>query len=545
VVHRTWLAFVGLALGVGLLAAAASAGPAQKGGTLRLSSILDVDSVDPAIAYGPRSFMLEYATCAELYNYPDKPTPEGTIAVPEVAMGFPRVSPDGKTQTIQLKRTYRFDTGARVTAANYVAAFNRDANPKLQSAAASSGYLNDIVGANAVMAGKAQTISGVRALGPYTLQIRTTKPLPDLVSRLTVPMFCPIAVDTPPEEIDDPVGSGPYYITSRVPNRQVVLERNRFYRGPRPANVDRIVFTVGPGLEACRQAVEQDELDWCEFLSDTDYRAIAATFGINRPNGRFFFNPTLATAYFAFNHDRPAFKGRGQIPLMKAINWAIDRPALVRASGYLGGKRTDQILPPGMGRQTSIYPRGGVDEESLARARALLAKARYKPKTLVLYTATSPAFFAVWAQIFQFNMRRLGIDVEIKYFGTGGAMFAAAGVRGAPYDVVTGRWTVDFPDGSAYFDPLLSGDAITTTDNGNLAYFDRPKYNRAIERIDRITGPARRRAWADLDVAMMRDDPPWAPFLNGARADFVSRSYGCYVLQPVLGRPDLAAACKK
>jgi ABC-type oligopeptide transport system substrate-binding subunit len=298
VVHRRWVAFVGLALGVGLLAAAAAAavaGPTQGGGTLRLSSILDVASVDPAIAYGPGSWMLEYATCAKLYNYPDAPAPKGSIVVPEVATGFPGVSRDGKTQTILLRRTFRVQTGQRITAANYVAAFNRDANPTVKSAAADAGYLNDIVGANAVLAGKAQTIPGVRALGPYSLQIRTTKPVPDLVSRLTMPFFCPIAVDTPLQEIDDPLGSGPYNIASRVPNRQIVLERNRFYRGPRPANVDRIVFTVGPGQAACRQAVEQDELDWCEFLSVTDYRAIAATYGINRPNGRFFFNPTLAT----------------------------------------------------------------------------------------------------------------------------------------------------------------------------------------------------------------------------------------------------------
>ena len=186
-----------------------------------------------------------------------------------------------------------------------------------------------------------------------------------------------------------------------------------------------------------RAETHLDELDWCEFLSDAAYREIAAKYGINRQDGQFFFNPTLATGYFAFNHDRPAFKGPGQIPLMKAINWAIDRPALVRASGYLGGKRTDQILPPAIARNASIYPLGGVTGQSLARARALLAKARFKPTKLVLYAATSPAFFAIWAQIFQFNMKRLGIDVETKYFGSGGTMFQAAGTRGARFDVMT------------------------------------------------------------------------------------------------------------
>jgi len=543
---RIWLSAVVLVVGGSVLAAGARAVPSQtKGGTLRLSSIIDVDSMDPAIAYGPQSLMLEYATCALLYNYPDKPGNRGATALPEVATGFPAVSEDGKTQTIRLRRTYRFQTGAPVTAANYVAAFNRDANPKLQSPIVAAGYLDAIVGADAVIDGKAKTISGVKALGPYMLRIRTNRPLPDLVSRLTMGFFCPIATDTPLQEIDDPPGSGPYYVVSRVPGRQVVLERNRFYRGPRPANVDRIVWTVGPGQEACRQAVEQDELDWCEFLTTPAYREVAATYGINRPNGRFFFGPTLATGYFAFNHDRRAFKGLAQIPLMRAINWAIDRPALVRASGFLGGTRTDQILPPAMTKHASIYPLGGVTAASLAKARTLLAKARYKPEKLVVYTATSPSFFAIWAQVFQFNMRRLGIDVDIKYFGSSSAMFNAAGTRGAPYDVLTSRWTVDYADASTYFVPLLDGNGIQATGNFNDAYFDRPKYNRAIERIDLMSGAARRTAWAKLDVEMMRDDPPWAPFLNGARADFVSRSFGCYVLQPVLGRPDIAAACKR
>ena len=82
--------------------------------------------------------------------------------------GLPDGSKDGKTQTIELKRTYRFHTGRPVRAANFVAAFNRDADPKLGSPA--TAYLREIVGADAVIDGKARTIAGVRALGPYALR---------------------------------------------------------------------------------------------------------------------------------------------------------------------------------------------------------------------------------------------------------------------------------------------------------------------------------------------------------------------------------------
>jgi ABC-type oligopeptide transport system substrate-binding subunit len=544
--HRVWLCIAGLVVGSSLLAAAASAVPAPaKGGTLRISSPIDLDSVDPAIGYLGITWMLEFATCAKLYNYPDKPGPAGAIVIPEVAAGFPKISRDGRTQTIQLTRSFRFHTGARVTAANFVAAFNRDANPKLQSPA--TNYLHEIVGGDAVIAGKTQTISGVKALSPYVLQIHTTRPLPDLVSRLTMPFFCPVAVNTPLEEIDDPLGSGPYYVAAHVPNREIVLERNPYYRGSRPANVDRVVWTIGLGQAACRQAVEQDEVDYCTQLLASDYQELAAKYGINRRNGQFFFNPQFFQEYFAFNHDRPAFKGPDQIPLMKAINWAIDRHALVQAAGYLGGKRTDQILPEALGRKASIYPLGAVTPRSLSKARALLAKARFKPKTLVFYVATGAgpgALENVWAQIFQFDLKRLGIDVELKYFSFSEAT-ARTSTRGEPFDVAIQAWAPDYADGASFFRPLFYGPGITQSGNENIAYLDRPYLNRAIDRIDLLTGSARRKAWADLDVKLMQSDPPVAPFIQLAARDFVSKSFGCYVSQPAVGRPDFAAACKK
>jgi ABC-type oligopeptide transport system substrate-binding subunit len=528
--------------GVGLLTAAAVPAVSPKGGTLRVGRGRDIDSIDPALAYNPDSWMLEFATCATLYSYPDKPAPAGAIVIPEVATSFPKVSADGKTQTIQLKRTFRFNTGQLVTAANFVAALNRDANPKLDSPA--TNYLHEIVGADAVIAGAAQTISGLRALGRYTLRIRTTGPLPELTSRLAMPFFCPIAVNTPLDEIDNPLGSGPYYVAARVRNRQVVLKRNPSYRGTRRANVNQIVLTIN-GLEACRVAVEQNALDYCAGagIPTTDYPEVVAKYGINRTKGQFFVHASLGFQYFAFNHDRPAFKGVGQIPLARAINWAIDRHALVQAAGYLGGKPTDQILPPAMTRPASIYPLGGVSQRSLTRARALLKKARLRPAKLVLYTDDF-SYNHAWAQIFQFNLRRLGIDTEIKVFPHS-AYYDVIGARGAPFDVAIGGWIPDYADPITVFGPLLGGNHLEPTGNTNVAYFDRPKYNRKIERIERLSGAARRKAWAELDVEMMRNDPPWAPVITFSATSFVSKSFGCYVFQPVIAKPDLAAACKK
>jgi peptide/nickel transport system substrate-binding protein len=536
-----WLAL--LAAGVALLVAAAvaaSSATQAKGGTLRLSRFSDVDSVDPALAYTPWSWPLEFATCSKLFNFPDAPGANGTRVIPEVVDRF-TVSQDGKTYTFELKQTFRFHTGARVTARSFADAFNRDASPTMRSPAVK--YLHEVVGADAVIAGRAKTITGVQVLAPYRLRIRLTKALGDFTARLTLPFFCPLLPNTPidPAGIDDPPGSGPYYVADRVVNRQVVLRRNPFYRGNRPANVDQIVYTVGASSDECRVAVEQDRVDFClsTLFTDAAYRELARTHGINRPGGQFFVQPGLGTWFFAFNHDRPAFKGAGQIPLKKAINYAIDRPALARAFGYLATRRTDQMLPPALGRDGSVYPLGGANPTA---ARKWLAKARFKPAKLLLYTSAGRLGVAV-AQVFAFDLKQIGLEVDVKYFD-GLALAEKAGTRGEPFDVVLEGWDPDYPDGAAVLGVLLSGRSLRQTGNVNWSYFDDLKTNAAIDAAGTLRGDARRTAWADLDLTLMRTNPPWAPFIHGAGRLFISKSFGCFLAHPVYG-VDLAAACKK
>jgi peptide/nickel transport system substrate-binding protein len=542
--RKLWLSLGMVAAGAVVVVATGLARPlgsdrpaagTQKGGTLRLSGVLDYDSVDPAVAYLPHSWSLEYATCAKLFNFPDASGPEGRRAVPEVVQST-TVSRDERTYTFDLKRTYRFNTGAFVTAHSFADAFNRDASPKMQSAAML--YMHDIAGADAVNRGKAQRISGVRVLGRYRLQIRLTKPLGDLIARLTMPFFCPIPGGTPFTEVNAPAGSGPYYVADRASEKRTVLRRNPYYPGGRVANVDEVVFTVGESKEACLRATEQDAVDHCVFfgIPATAYRELAGKYGVNRPGGQFFVSPRMSTFYFAFNQRRRAFKGSGQIALKKAINYAIDRRALASVFGFLGGTRTDQMLPPELGRNERFYPL----DANPATARKWYARARYKPRTLVVYA--NKDFSNLIVQL-STDLKRIGIGVKVKYFDQL-ALGEKANEPGAPYDILTGAWSADYADGASYFELLLDGGNIGRPDNLNYSFLDDPRVNARIASANRLSGAARRKAWADLDADLMRNDPPWAPYFHTHRVEFVSPSYGCFVYHAIYG-PDLAAACKK
>ena len=239
----------------------------------------------------------------------------------------------------------------------------------------------------------------------------------------------------------------------------------------------------------------------------------------------------MSTEYVVFNHDRPAFRGPGQIPLKKAINYAIDRPAMARAWGYLAGKRSDQMLPPSLARPTSIYPLAGADPTT---ARRWLERAKVRPRQLVLYASSSGPPRVAMAQVLVFNLKQIGIDVEVKYFDTE-VLASKAATPGEPFDLLQLGWGADYADAAGFIVSLLALGGVNIDD---------PGLQRRIDAVNRLTGDARRRAWADLDIDLMRNNPPWAPTFHSQRRTLVSRSVGCVLVHPVYGF-DIAAACKK
>ena len=335
-------------------AASGTSATTAKGGTMNLNmSATDVDFVDPSLAYGTVSWQIEYATALKLYNYPDKKPPIGSQLRPEAAVNYPNVSNNGKTYTITIRPGMKFSNGATVTAANFAKAINRALNKTMQSPAAT--FISNIVGAQAVIDGNAQTASGVKAKG-QTLTIKLTKPDGGMLAKLGMPFFqaLPLNIATDSHGVNTYPTAGPYYIASRAVGRQIVLKKNPNYHGTRPANVNQFNITVNTNLDQSLLQVKSGAAAYdMGGLPPTAPADLAKSFGINK--GRFFVNPLVETDYVALNTSRAPFNN---VQLRKAANNAIDRPAMLRVRGAFAGKRTDQILPPGMGgfRDTKIYP---------------------------------------------------------------------------------------------------------------------------------------------------------------------------------------------
>jgi ABC-type oligopeptide transport system substrate-binding subunit len=518
---------------------------ARKGGTLRIDTRADFDFIDPSLAYSTGSWQMLEAVCENLYRYPDAEGNAGVRPVPGTAAGFPRFSNGGKTVRIAVKRNFAFfHTGQAITAKSYAVAMQRDLDPKMQSAASS--YMHDINGAEAVLDGKTSSAAGI-AVNGNTLTLQLTKPVPDIVNRLAMPFFCPQpgnGLPRNPDGIGAPYsGGGPYYMKQWTPNRLAVLERNPYFKGPiaktRPANVDRIQYTEGVSPAATKLRLDKNEAD-LGFIPPTAWSEVADQYPVNQ--GRFFLRKQMSVWYLAMNHDRPLFgpPGAGNIPLLKAVNWAIDRPSLAREYGYLAGVRTDQIIPytmPGF-RNWDIYSLRGAN---VAKARAL-AKGNTRSGHLVLYT-WSTIFGPAIGQIVEQNLKAIGLEVEIKTFDPA-VLGQKVGTRGEPFDMDLEGWAADYADPDTFFNTLFWGGSIHDTNSVNTSYVNAPALNKEILRVAALFGKARFTDYQNLDRVTMRDYAPIAPFINLNSRIYVGPDVGCFKFAPAHGVTNLAALCK-
>jgi ABC-type transport system substrate-binding protein len=505
------------------LAAAATGGSARDGGVFRVAGA--PDSIDPALTLDGSDAL--NATCVRLMANPDKPPPAGTKIVPEAAAAYPAVSRDGRTYTFTIRKGFRFNTGEAVTPESFAHEIDRVLAPETKSPWVQ--YVQDIVGAAAVMNGRATSASGVVVHG-NKLIIRLTRAAADFPARTTDTVFCAVPTDLPvtAEGVTVLPGAGPYYVSQFVPSQTLVLKRNPNYRGSRPHHLDEIDYTASADPVA---AVEQGSADYAE----ADPGALAAV----PPRYRAQLHRAAGTSvrFVVLNSARPLF--HDNVPLRRAVNFAVDRPALIRVlGGPIRGQPTDQYLPttmPGF-RDARLYPLSGPD---VGKAKAL-ARGHTRGGKATLWVKDTPDDTAQ-AQIIQRDLRPLGISVAIRKF-PGPALFQRLFTPGSAYDMSLLGYGPDYFDPADMLGSLFDGRLIGTPYSSDIANFNSPAANRRLDAAARQTGSARYAAYGKLDVYLARDQAPMVAYENESDLSLISTRAGCLVFNPFL---DLAAACLK
>jgi ABC-type oligopeptide transport system substrate-binding subunit len=520
--RRIWASVAMTAIGASLLAAAMFAGTAasspegkaqRAGGSLTLTNRSDFDYVDSALAYFGHTWNFMGATNLTLLYYPH--TANQALAgrlLPMASQGMPRVSANGKTYTFTIKNGFRFSDGTPVTAANFVRAFDRGRNPQMQSPASS--FMDDI--------------ASYRAVGARTLRVVLKENHPDFLARMSMQFFAAVPVNTPitAEGIKAPVVSaGPYYMKEWNEGRSALAVRNPFWRNNQEPfkslgfknYLNEIRWLVGADPATQRLQCERGEADICGFPPAAakelyDKYGLKTQFRVNRQVGNW---------YLAMNTSRPLF---GNTKLRQAVANAIDRRFMVAQHGFLAGKKSDQFLP---------YPMPGFKEAKIYRLEGpnytkakQLAEGNTGDGKAVMYTfnvGTGPPI----AQSVQFNLRQIGVDVEIRQFDRV-VQHEKAATRGEPFDLTLEGWLMDYPDPANFINVLLDGRRIQADNNVNVSYFNNAATQRLMDRAYGLAGNARLNAYGDLDINLMKNFSPVAPYISTNARILLSTKTGCY-----------------
>jgi class 3 adenylate cyclase/ABC-type transport system substrate-binding protein len=504
-----------------------------------------LDANDAGTAWSARPWELEYATEAKLYNYPDWAGTDPARPVPEIAASFPRVSRRGGVWTyeIPVRRTYRFSppSNAAVTAESMRYSIERALSPELGDFQPAAFFLTELVGEDAYRSGKAAHVSGISVEGS-TLVLETVKPVPDLVERLALPFFSAMPIGTPIADFDPqkhPIPTaGPYYISYQNIGWQTVVRRNPNYRGPRPHNLDAVVYVAGIDTGPAAAQIIEGKLD---YLAEQypDYGALQpggdiarryASQDANTPGRPRYVSLRIpGLRWLAFNMQQGPFV---DIDARRAVNVLLNRRALAATDG---GLATDQYLPPALmagEKNHHLYP---VDDADVAQARRLWAG---RADRVVLLTCKSP-LCAAQTDVLRRDFSQLDVKLVVR------AVTDPYNVPAGNADLRMENWYLDEYDPSNLLGPPDSPEAVLFAPDPPLNGFGNhsEQVEREAETAQRLSGDKRRDAYAALAQDALRTWAPWAVFEQLGQPAFFSARLGCISSSPAYFGIDIARLC--
>ena len=510
--------------------------PQHKGGTLLLTAKSAAGSLDPQVNYTLQYWQLYQAMYDGLVAFKKVDGQSSFTVVPDLASAMPDVSTDGMTYTFKLRPGLKFSTGAPVTTDDVVASFERIF--KVSSPTAGTFY-NGIIGADTCLTTPAtcslsKGVVGDSAAGTVTIHL--TAPDPEFLYKLAVPHATILPKDSPATDAGTkPLPTtGAYMVASYDPNRALKLTRNpnftEWSRDAQPQGYpDEIDETFGLSVEAEVTAVANGQADWVFDPPPADrLNEIGTTYAKQAH-----VNALTAFWYLTLNVNIAPFDN----PLARqAINWAVDRNALVQ---LYGGKNLAApvctILPPAFpGHVDSCdYTKGGGKTwtaADLAKAKALVKKSGTAGQAVGIVVQDDDVNKSI-GQYLQSLLTQLGYKATLKPLSANIQFTYIQNTKNKVQLALT-SWYQDYPAASDFLNVLFSCAAFHPGSDSSInisGFCDKgtdAKMQTALKTAQ--TDPtAANKQWGAIDQSIMQQSPV-VPLINPKIIDFTSKRLGNY-----------------
>jgi peptide/nickel transport system substrate-binding protein len=489
----------------------------KQGGSMTVTYKDDVSTLDPAIGYDWQNWSMIKSLFDGLMDY----EPGTTNLKKDLAEDY-TISEDGKTFTFTLRKGVKFHNGREMTAEDVKYSIDRVVNPKTQSPGA--GFFGSINGFEEASAGKAEGLSGITVVDPYTIKFELSRPDATFLHVMAI-NFSHVV---PKEEVEKwgadfgkhPVGTGAFKLAEWSLGQKLVFERFKDYWNKGLPKLDQIIFEVGQEPVVALLRLQKGEVDvpgdgippakFIEVKNDPAFKDLIIQGG------------QLHTGYVTMNVKIKPFDN---VKVRQAVNMAINKDRIVR---IINGRAVpaNQPLPPSMPGYAKDYKGYPFD---VAKAKELLAEAGladgFETELFVANTDPQPRI----AQAIQQDLAAIGIKASIKSLAQANVIAAGGEPDGAPMIWSGGMaWIADFPDPSNFYGPILGcGGAVQG--GWNWSWYCNEDLDKKAAEADSIVDPAKKEEreamWRDIYLKIM-EDAPWAPVFNEERFTIRSARIG-------------------
>jgi len=447
--------------------ASASASP-QAGGTLTLTAQDDLTSLDNSQAVSPIDYEM---TAGALYEGMYHMNHDGQVE-PGIADGMPQVSSDGLTYTIHLKHGAMFAgpnfTPREVTATDAAYGLTRALDPNTKPAPSWGGYwLYPIKGALDFTNGKASSVSGIKVVNTYTLQITLAQRDTTFIYGLTNDTNWPVPKEAVEQRglnfASEPVGAGPFYVKNWTKGQSITLAKNPGYVDKGLPYLDQITvdLNVNPSTQVLRlESGQADGLFEPFTLPQANIRQLIADSSIVKA-------PTVGLAtYFPSLNFQQLFANKD---LRLAVAYAVTRDftkefgSTARPYFQVYASETPQYDP-----SEKFFP------YDPTKAKQELQAAGYHGQPVrMIYDIADPYVSAMMVSLAQ-DLKAIGMNVQLK--GLQESQFYGSSGQNDPksYDIVSNWWRYDYPDGEDYLSSLFLCDDVAPPGLNLSRYCSKP-----------------------------------------------------------------------
>lgn len=432
-------------------AASGNAGASAEDVLYHVYSSIPYTTLDPSIEYSNGIMVLQnvYETLTH-YNS------EISELEPMLATEWSS-NEDGTVWTFQLRDDVTFHDGTPMTSAQVKASLDRTI-----SLGQGAAYNWD-------------SVESIEATGDYEITITCSAAAPiDLISSAGYAGYimsdAAIAQDAEWFNAGNDGGTGPYCITQATKDTVVLQAYEDYYGGWSDDQYKNVLIKEVSESSARRQMLETGEAQFSDSFSNTDLEALSKADGLYTYQADTWTNCIVFLNSQKYPCDNAEFR--------KALQYAF--PYRETIDVVLAGNAVQSygMVPNGMWAHDNSLFQYSTDLDE-ARAHLEASGVDTNGLTLSVTYSTSYPEYSSSLQLWQANLRELGIDLELRAMEWD-AQWAESQATDPNdrQDILIMRWWPDYASPSSWFDSLVHSEESVTF---NLAYINNADLDQILE----------------------------------------------------------------